>query len=162
MDILKKTLFWDKWWFSCIWTLESRVPYVGWIWWKYEFLKTDFWSYFSLEGHLLWSNISKDLSWNFNFTSRIPENSQKCGFLKNRKLQIFTKIGAFFSKNVVKNRVSWCIWVTYTLYIWFQPILDTFFLKSFKNGPFLVKLKMFKEGFNHVPDLARKNPSEFK
>ena len=37
-----------------------------------------------------------------------------------------------------------------------------FFLKSFKNGPFLVKLKMFKEGFNHVPDLAGKNPSEFK
>ena len=42
-------------------------------------------SSFSLEGHLLWSNITYNLSWNFNLTSRTPENSQKCGILTNEK-----------------------------------------------------------------------------
>ena len=63
---------------------------------------------------------------------------------------------------MVKNHVLWCIWVTYTLCIWFQSLLDTFFLKSFKNGPFLAKLKMFRGGFHHVPHLAPKYPLEFK
>ena len=31
--------------------------WVGWIWWKYDFLKIHFWFCFSLEGHLLWSII---------------------------------------------------------------------------------------------------------
>ena len=41
---------------------QSLIPrwfgqWLGWIWWKYDFLKIHFWFCFSLEGHLLWSII---------------------------------------------------------------------------------------------------------
>ena len=41
-------------------------------------------------------------------------------------------------------------------------IFGQFFLKSFKNGPFLTKLKMFRGGCHHVPQLASRYPSGFK
>ena len=41
--------------------LKMFIPlylYLGWIWWKFDFYKIHFWSSFSLDWHLLWSNIS--------------------------------------------------------------------------------------------------------
>ena len=102
------------------------------------------------------------MSCNFNLTSRTPENSQKCGILTNEKWMFSAKIWMFLAKMGSKNNVSWCIGVTYTLCIWFQSHLKTFFLNSSKNGLFLAKFKMFRVGFYHVRHLAPKSPSGFK
>ena len=68
----------------------------------------------------------------------------------------------FLAKNVVKNNVSWCILIPYTLWIWFQSHLKTFLFNSSKNGLFLAKLKMFWGGFHHLLHLPTIYPSGFK
>ena len=73
------------------------------------------------------------MSWNFNLTSRTPENSKKCGFLKIIKITVFTKNWGIFMKNWVKNHVSWCIWVTHTLCIGFQYFFDNVFFQIFRK-----------------------------
>ena len=65
-----------------------------------------------LAGVELWSNIPCiRFVLEFNFTSRITENNQKCGSLKDWKLQFLLKLENF--SKMWSNPVSWCIWVMF-------------------------------------------------
>ena len=73
------------------------------------------------------------MSWNFNFTSRTPENGQKCRFLKNGKLLLLTKIGAFSGKMWSKTDVYY---MGYIHFIHMVPVtLGNIFFKSWKKVP---------------------------
>ena len=84
-----------------------------------------------------------NLSWNFNFTSRTPENGQKCRFLKNGKLLFLTKIGAFSGK-MWSETMYHDVFGLHTL----NPHGSSHFwkkkFKSWKNGPFWAKLRRVK------------------
>ena len=46
------------------------------------------------------------------------------------------------------------IWVTYTICLWFQSLLETFFFKSSKNGTFWAKLRRVKMVWTFLPSSA--------
>ena len=104
--------------------------------------------------HLLWSNISQNSYWNFNFISRTLENFQKCGFCKKRKnLFFWQKLGhfswsSFYAKMISDPKLRRHLWKPNqnfwkARYLWCTEKFYDWLIKwGFPKG--VMKMKMMK------------------
>ena len=87
----------------------------------------------------------------FQFDLQSPLKQPKMLIFEKWKNMVFgPNYGIFWPKGDLKP----CIWVTYTVCLWFQSLLETFFFKSSKNGTFWAKLRRVKMAWTFLPSSA--------
>ena len=86
----------------------------------------------------------------FQFDLQSPLKQPKMLIFEKWKNMVFgPNYGIFWPKGDLKP----CIWVTYTVCLWFQSFQETFFFKSSKNGTFWAKLRRVKMVGHFCPTL---------
>ena len=88
----------------------------------------------------------------FQFDLQSPLKQPKMLIFEKWKNMVFgPNYGIFWPKGDLKP----CIWVTYTVCLWFQSLLETFFFKSSKNGTFWAKLRRVKMAWTFLLNTAQ-------